>query len=97
MVDELRGFKTSITWLSDIKRGVGHHLMDSTRQSSSTVRVSRGISARACTAKTMLWRLDSAKGALARDASIDKVSLRRVMWETQENHQVNENHKKRLE
>ena len=71
--------------------------MDSTRPSSSTVRISRGMSARVCMAKTMTWRLDSAKGVLAYDASISEVLLPQVMWETPENHQVNENHKKRLE
>ena len=45
----------------------------------------------------MMWKLDSAKGVLAHDASIREVSLPQVIWETQENHQINENHKKRLE
>ena len=71
--------------------------MDSTRPSVTTSRSSRGISARACAAKTMMWELDSAKGALAHDASISEVSLPQVMWETQENHQINENYKKMLE
>ena len=71
--------------------------MDSTRPSFTTVRSSRGISARACTAKTMTWELDLAKGVLAHDASIGEVSLPQVMWETQRNHQINENHRKRLE
>jgi hypothetical protein len=44
--------------------------MESTRPSSSTVRISRGISARACVAKTMAWTLESAKGVLAHDAII---------------------------
>ena len=50
---------------------------------------------RACVAKTMTWTLDLAKGVLAHDANISKVLLPQVMWETQENHQVNENHKKK--
>jgi hypothetical protein len=45
-------------------------------------------------AKTMTWELNSAKGVLAHDASIGEVSLPQVMWETQDNHQVNENIKK---
>ena len=71
--------------------------MDSTSQSFTQAKGSRGISARACTAKTMKWELDSAKGVLAHDASISEVSLPQVMWETQENHEINENYKKRLE
>ena len=69
---------------------VGHHPMDSTRTSFTKAKSSRGISAKACTAKTMTWELDSAKGVLAHDASISEVSLPQVMWETQDNHQVNE-------
>jgi hypothetical protein len=42
----------------------------------------------------MTWELNSAKGVLAHDASIGEVSLPQVMWETQDNHQVNENIKK---
>jgi hypothetical protein len=75
---------------------VGHYPMDSTRPSSTTARSSRGISARACVAKTMTWELNSAKGVLAHDASINKVSLTQEMWKTQEDHQINENHKKML-
>jgi hypothetical protein len=41
-------------------------------------------------AKAMTWELNSAKGVLVHDASIDEVSLPQVMWETQDNHQVNE-------
>ena len=48
-------------------------------------------------AKTMTWRLDATKGVLAHDASISEVLLPQVMWETQENYQVNENLEKRLE
>ena len=48
-------------------------------------------------AKTMTWELDSAKGVLVHDASISAVSLPQVIWEAQENHQINENYKKRLE
>ena len=70
--------------------------MDSTRPSVTTVRSSRGTSARACTAKIMMGELDSAKGVPAHDARISEVSFPQVMWETQENHQINENHKKRL-
>ena len=71
--------------------------MGSTRPSGSTAKNSRGISARACTAKTMTWELDLAKGVLAHDVSIGEVSLPQVMWETKEDHQLNENHRKRLE
>jgi hypothetical protein len=71
--------------------------MESARPSSSTVRISGGISARACVAKTMAWTLESAKGVLAHKASISKASLPQVSMETQENHQNNENRKKRLD
>ena len=71
--------------------------MDSTRPSSSIIRVSRGMSVRACVAKTMTWTLDSAKGVFAHDASISKASLPQVTGGTQEDHQTSENHKKRLE
>ena len=71
--------------------------MDSTRPSSSTIRVSRGMSVRACMAKTMTWTFDSAKGVLTHDASISEVSFPQAMGETQENHLVTENHKKGLE
>jgi hypothetical protein len=76
---------------------VGHHPMDSTKTIFTKARSSRGISAKACMAKTLTWELDSAKGVLAHDASISEVSLPQVMWGAQENHQINENHKKRLE
>ena len=49
---------------------------------------------RACVAKTMTWTFDSAKGVLAHDVSISEVLLPQVMWKIQENHQVNENHKR---
>ena len=82
--------------------------MDSTSQSFTKAKISeersvakagssRGISARACAAKTMTWELDSAKGVLVHDASISNISLPQVMWEAQDNHQINENHKKMLE
>ena len=75
---------------------VGHYPMDSTKPRFTTVRGSRGMSARACMAKTMTWKLDSAKGALAHDASISEASLPQVTWETQEGHQINENQSKML-
>ena len=58
---------------------------------------SRGISARACVARAMTWKLDSVEGVLAHDASIREVSLPQVMWEIHENHQTNGKHKKMLE
>ena len=70
--------------------------MDSQRPSSSTIRVSRGMSVRVCMAKMMTWTFDSAKCVLAHDASTSKVSLPQVMWGIQEDHQTSENHKKKV-
>ena len=75
---------------------VGHQPMESTKPSVTTSTNSRGISARACVAKTMTWELASAKGATAHEASSIEVSVPQVMGETQENYHINENHKKML-
>ena len=71
--------------------------MASTSQSFTRAKGSRGILARACIAKTMTWRLDSAKGVLIPDASMSEVLFPQAVGETQANPQVTENHKKRLE
>ena len=74
-----------------------HHHMDSTKPKLTTAKISRGMSEWACVAKTMTWKLDSAKGVLANNASISKAALPQVTWETQKDHQTSENHKKMLE
>ena len=71
--------------------------MDSTRWSFTHAKSSRGISARACAAKTMTWELESAKGVIVQDASIIEVSLPQSSVGGQENYQINENHKKMME
>ena len=78
-------------------RELVHHHMDSTKPRLTTAKISRGMSARACVARTMMWKLDSAKGVLAHDASISKASLPQVTWKIQEDHQTSENHKRMLE
>jgi hypothetical protein len=66
--------------------------MDSTSRSFEKVRSSeekswaktqssRGISARACAAKTMTWELESAKGVTVHDASSVEASSSQAMWE----------------
>ena len=59
-------------------REIGHHPMDSTEPRFTTVRGLKGMSARACVTKTMTWKLDSAKGALAHDVNISNTSLPQV-------------------
>jgi hypothetical protein len=67
--------------------------MDSTSRSSSKARSyeekswaktksSRGISARACVAKTMTWEFESAKGVTIHDTSSIEASLFQAMCET---------------
>ena len=46
---------------------------------------SRGISARACVAKTMTWDLESAKGVTSYDASSIEASLSHANWEDEKN------------
>ena len=43
--------------------------MDSTSESLAKTKSSRGILARACMAKTMIWELKSAKGVTIHDTS----------------------------
>ena len=85
-----------LTWSAELtpNRKVGHHPMESTKPSVTTSRNSRGISIMACVAKTMTWELASTKGATAHKSSSVEVSLPQGMGETQENYQINENHKK---
>ena len=75
--------------------GVGHYFMDSTSRSFAKARSSeeenlaktkslRGISARACAAKTMTWELESAKGTTVHDASSIEASLSQTTWEAKE-------------
>ena len=75
-----------------IKCGVVHYFMDSTSRSFAKARSSaekswaktkssRGISARACAAKTMIWELESAKGVTVHDASSIKASSSQANWE----------------
>jgi hypothetical protein len=45
---------------------------------------SRGISARACMAKTMTWELESAKGVTVHDASSIEASLYQAMCEAKQ-------------
>ena len=49
--------------------------MDSTSESLAKTKRSRGISAKACVAKTMTWELESAKGVTIHDASGIEASL----------------------
>ena len=94
-----------LTWSVELTSNVelapscefGHHHMESTKPSVTTSRNSRGISARACMAKTMTWELASAKGATPHEASIIEASLPQMMGAIQENYSINENHKKMLE
>ena len=76
-----------------IKCGVVHYLMDSTNRSLANARSSeekswvktkssRGISARACAAKTMTWELELAKGVTTHDASSLEASLSQAMGGT---------------
>ena len=58
--------------------------MDSTSQSFTQTKNSRGISAKACEAKTMTWELKTAQGVIVHDASISKVLLTQEMWKAQE-------------
>ena len=55
--------------------------MDSTSRSFTQAKSSRGISAKACAAKTMTWELESAKGVIVHDASSIEISLPQAMWE----------------
>jgi hypothetical protein len=45
------------------------------------IKSSRGISARACVAKTMTWEFESAKGVIVHDASSIEASLSQAMCE----------------
>ena len=49
--------------------------MDSTSESLAKTKRSRGISAKACVAKTMTWEFESAKGVTIHDASGIEASL----------------------
>jgi hypothetical protein len=55
--------------------------MDSTSESFAKTKSSRGISARACVAKTMTWELESAKGVTIHDTSGIEASLSQAKCE----------------
>ena len=53
----------------------------SKEKSLAKTKCSKGISARACAAKTMTWELESAKGTTVHDASSIEASLSQATWE----------------
>jgi hypothetical protein len=53
----------------------------SEEKSGAKTKNSRGISARACVAKTMTWELESAKGVTVHDGSSIEASLSHAMCE----------------